>query len=83
MRKAILALAAVIAFSGAANAGSADTHKQAPAVKCTAATGTRLDCASTGSVEKMRPFVDENPANTRKRPRLGIDVNPWITPNTF
>ncbi|RAZ92020.1 DUF680 domain-containing protein [Mesorhizobium hawassense] len=74
MKKTILTLAAVLAFSGAAFAGATQPAKHAPAA-CTKANVT-LDCTATGSVEK----ADATKNDTNKGPRLGIDVNPWFVP---
>ncbi len=73
MKKTILTLAAVLAFSGAAFAGANQPAKHAPAA-CTQANVT-LDCTATGSVEK----ADAAKTQT-KSPKLGIDVNPWFVP---
>ncbi|MGX5801787.1 DUF680 domain-containing protein [Bradyrhizobium sp. Arg314] len=73
MKKTILALATVLAFSGAAFAGAKQPVKHAPAA-CTQ-TNVVLDCTATGSVEK----ADTAKAQT-KSPRLGIDVSPWFVP---
>ena len=74
MKKTILTLAAVLAFSGAAFAGSNQPVKHAPAA-CAQA-NVVLDCTATGSVEK----ADATKNETAKGPRLGIDVNPWFVP---
>ena len=77
MKKTILALAAVLALSGSAFAASAThTVKQAPAATCVdAKTHVKLDCTATGSIEKTTASSTEG-----KRPRVGIDINPWIVP---
>ncbi|AZO11603.1 MULTISPECIES: DUF680 domain-containing protein [unclassified Mesorhizobium] len=74
MKKAILALAAVLAFSGAAFAGANQPAKHAPA-SC-AQTSVKLDCTATGSVEK----ADAAKTQPTSGPRLGIDVDPWFVP---
>ncbi|WP_095084624.1 DUF680 domain-containing protein [Mesorhizobium sophorae] len=82
MKTTLLTLAAVLALSGSAFAGST-THpvKQAPAATCVdTRTHVKLDCAPTGSVEKKGST--ENTADG-KGPRLGISINPWIVPSTF
>ncbi|MDG4851013.1 MULTISPECIES: DUF680 domain-containing protein [unclassified Mesorhizobium] len=76
MKKTILALAALLAFSGAAFAGGIQPAKHAPAACTQANTNQALDCAATGSVEK----TDAANIQTTKSPRLGIDVNPWFVP---
>ncbi|MBZ9761953.1 DUF680 domain-containing protein [Mesorhizobium sp. CA8] len=78
MKKMILALATVLAFSGAAFAGAGHPAKQAPAAAACpqANTNVVLDCTATGSVEKG----DAAKTQTTKGPRLGIDVNPWFVP---
>ncbi|CDX28153.1 conserved exported hypothetical protein [Mesorhizobium plurifarium] len=75
MKKTLLALAAVLAFSGAAFAGAHQPAKHAPAACVRTNTNVILDCTATGSVEK----ADANKTQT-KSPRLGIDVNPWFVP---
>jgi hypothetical protein len=79
MKKTVLALAALVALSGAAFAG--ETSKQAPAPAACAETTlkAKLDCTATGSVEKP---TDPGKAAT-KGPRLGVDINPWIMPGAF
>jgi hypothetical protein len=82
MKKTLLTLATVLAFSGSAFAASA-AHpvKQASAATCVEAkTHVKLDCASTGSVEKKGSA--ENTVDG-KGPRLGISINPWIVPSSF
>ena len=74
MKKTVLTLAAVLAFSGAAFAGANQPTKHAPAACVQTNANVTLDCTATGSVEK----ADAN--KTQKGPRLGIDVNPWFVP---
>jgi hypothetical protein len=81
MKKTILALAAVLAFSGAAFAGQNQPGKQAPAAACVD-TNVKLDCGATGSVEKAGTTTHKG-STENKGPRLGIDINPWIVPSTF
>ncbi|TGQ51210.1 DUF680 domain-containing protein [Mesorhizobium sp. M1C.F.Ca.ET.193.01.1.1] len=76
MKKTILALAAVLAFSGAAFAGASQPAKQTPAACAQSNASVKLDCTATGSVEK----ADASKTQTTKGPRLGIDVNPWFVP---
>ncbi|TIQ38568.1 MAG: DUF680 domain-containing protein [Mesorhizobium sp.] len=76
MKKTILALAAVLAFSGAAFAGASQPAKHAPAACAQTHTNVTLDCTATGSVEK----ADASKPQTTKGPRLGMDVNPWFLP---
>ncbi|WP_192255497.1 DUF680 domain-containing protein [Mesorhizobium silamurunense] len=76
MKKTILALAAVLAFSGAAFAGASQPAKHAPAACAQTNTNMTLDCTATGSVEK----ADAVKTQTTKGPRLGMDVNPWFVP---
>jgi hypothetical protein len=81
MKTTILTLAAVLAFSGAAFAGTSQPIKQAPAAVCVdTRTNVNLDCSATGSVEKTGAASKTGSA---KGPRLGIDVDPWIVPSTF
>jgi hypothetical protein len=82
MKKTLLTLAAVLALSGSAFAANT-THpvKHAPTATCIdTKTNVKLDCASTGSVEKKG--ATENTAEG-KGPRLGISINPWIVPSAF
>ncbi|MER9136847.1 DUF680 domain-containing protein [Mesorhizobium sp. M0830] len=82
MKKTLLTLAAVLALSGSAFAAST-THlvKHASAATCVdTKTNVKLDCASTGSVEKKG--ATENTAEG-KGPRLGISIDPWIVPSSF
>ncbi|QPC90954.1 DUF680 domain-containing protein [Mesorhizobium sp. INR15] len=82
MKKTILTLAAVLALSGSAFAANTNQQiKQAPAATCVdSRTHVKLDCASTGSLEKQG--TTENTA-AGKGPRLGISINPWIVPSAF
>ena len=76
MKKTILALATVLAFSGAALAGANQPAKHAPAACAQTHANVTLDCTATGSVEK----TEANKDGAAKDPRLGIDVNPWFIP---
>jgi hypothetical protein len=80
MKTTALALATLVALSGAAFAGENAKTSTAPAA-CTQTLKAKVDCTATGSVEKSRP-ADSGKAD-QKGPRLGIDVNPWILPSTF
>ncbi|MGO4638404.1 DUF680 domain-containing protein [Mesorhizobium sp. 2RAF45] len=82
MKKTLLALAAVVALSGSVfAAGTTQPVKHLPAATCVdTKTNVKLDCASTGSVEKKG--TAENTAEG-KGPRLGISINPWILPSAF
>jgi opacity protein-like surface antigen len=82
MKKTLLALAAVVALSGSVfAAGTTQPVKHLPAATCVdTKTNVKLDCASTGSVEKKG--TAENIAEG-KGPRLGISINPWILPSAF
>jgi len=73
MKKTILTLATVLAFSGAAFAGANQPAKHAP-VACAQA-NVKLDCTATGSVEKAEAAKTQT-----KTPKLGIDVSPWFVP---
>ncbi|SIT56272.1 conserved exported hypothetical protein [Mesorhizobium prunaredense] len=81
MKKTILAVAAVLAFSGAAFADQSQLGKQAPAAAC-ADTSIELDYGATGSVEKADAATHKDSTES-KGPRLGIDIDPWIVPSTF
>ncbi|SFO15782.1 Protein of unknown function [Mesorhizobium sp. NFR06] len=76
MKKTILALATVLAFSGAAFAGANQPVKHTPAACAQTHTNVTLDCTATGSVEK----ADASKTQATKGPRLGIDVSPWFVP---
>jgi len=81
MKKTLLTLAAVLALSGSAFAASATQPvKHQPAACVDTKTHVKLDCASTGSVEKKG--TTENTAEG-KGPRLGISINPWIVPSAL
>ncbi|MDX8536485.1 MULTISPECIES: DUF680 domain-containing protein [Mesorhizobium] len=81
MKKTILALATVLAFSGAAFAGTSHQAKQAPAAACVQTNANvKLDCGTTGSVEKTGATTKTDAA---KGQRLGIEIDPWIVPSTF
>jgi hypothetical protein len=82
MKKIFLTLAAVLALSGSAfAAGATQPTKHVPAATCVdAKTNVKLDCASTGSLEKKGST--QNTADG-KDPRLGISINPWIVPSAF
>ncbi|TIR26704.1 MAG: DUF680 domain-containing protein [Mesorhizobium sp.] len=75
MKKTILTLAAVLAFSGAAFAGASQPAKHAPAACTQTNANVTLDCTATGSVEKA-----DTTKSQPKSPKLGIDVNPWFVP---
>jgi hypothetical protein len=75
MKKTILTLAAVLAFSGAAFAGTNQPAKHAPAACVQTNANVVLDCTATGYVEK----ADATKTRTNS-PRLGIDVSPWFVP---
>lgn len=75
MKKTIITLAAVLAFSGAALAGANQPVKHAPPACAQTNPNVVLDCTATGSVEK----ADTGKTQT-KSPRLGIDVSPWFVP---
>jgi hypothetical protein len=74
------ALATLLALSSGAMAAQSNqpvTTKADTATTC-AQSATKLDCSSTGSLEKSKPVVAPS-----EGPRLGIGVNPWIMPSTF
>ncbi|MDX8528131.1 DUF680 domain-containing protein [Mesorhizobium sp. MSK_1335] len=76
MKKTILTLATVLAFSGGAFAGANQPVKHTPAACVQTKANVVLDCTATGSVEK----ADVKNTQTTKSPRLGIDVSPWFVP---
>ncbi|KAA3445959.1 DUF680 domain-containing protein [Mesorhizobium sp. SARCC-RB16n] len=82
MKKTLLTLAAVLALSGSAfAAGSAHPVKHPVAATCVdTKTNVKLDCASTGSVDKK---ASTEATTDGKGPRLGITVNPWIMPSAY
>lgn len=82
MKTTALALAGLVALSGAAFAGETVNSHQAPATCVETATKAKLDCAATGSIETTHPATGQDTAETRG-PRLGIGINPWIMPTTF
>ncbi|RWM14754.1 MAG: DUF680 domain-containing protein [Mesorhizobium sp.] len=75
MKKTILTLAAVLAFSGAAFAGASQPAKHAPAACTQTNANVALDCTATGSVEKV-----DTTKTQPKSPKLGIDIDPWFVP---
>ncbi|MBZ9996550.1 DUF680 domain-containing protein [Mesorhizobium sp. BH1-1-4] len=82
MKKTLLTLAGVLALSGSAFAANT-THaiKHVPAAACVdTRTNVKLDCASTGSVDKK---ASTEATADDKGPRLGITVNPWIMPSAY
>jgi hypothetical protein len=79
MKKTALALATLVALSGAAFAGESHKAGAAPAACADTTLKAGIDCTATGSVEKP---ADSGKA-AAKGPRLGIDINPWIMPGTF
>ncbi|MER9233300.1 DUF680 domain-containing protein [Mesorhizobium sp. M0622] len=81
MKKAILALAALLALSGASFAGSSQPAKQEAAC-VDSKTGAKLDCAATGSLEKAGAATHKGSSDS-KGPRLGIGIDPWIVPSSF
>ncbi|RWE37826.1 MAG: DUF680 domain-containing protein [Mesorhizobium sp.] len=82
MKKTLLTLAAVLALSGSAfAAGTTQPVKHPTAATCVdTKTNVKLDCASTGSVDKKAPT---EATTSGKGPRLGITVNPWIMPSVY
>jgi hypothetical protein len=78
MNKAILALAAVLAVSGSAFAGTCKTDRQAAAC-IDGRTNVKLDCTATGSIENKGSATRDNSADSQG-PRLGIGNNPWTGP---
>lgn len=81
MKKTAFALAAILALSGAAFAGEASKTDTLPAACSNATLKAQLDCKATGSIDKTAATSDASKASAK--PRLGIDVNPWIMPSTF
>jgi hypothetical protein len=76
MKKTALALAALVALTGAAFAGENTRKAPAPAACAETTLKAKVDCTATGSVEKPA----DSGKTDAKGPRLGIDVNPWIAP---
>jgi hypothetical protein len=81
MKNTALALAALLALSGSAFAGEAAKANAAPAACAETTLKAKLDCKATGSIEKARPHAASVKADAK--PRLGIDIDPWIMPSTF
>ncbi len=81
MKKTVLAIAALAAFTGAAFAGE-PVQTQQPAACVQTNANVKLDCVSTGSVEAKHSAVNTGSAEN-KGPRLGIEVNPWVMPGSF
>ena len=82
MKNTALALAALLALSGSAFAGeAAKSDTAAPAACADTTLKAALDCKATGSIEKIRQ--DTASDGNHAKPRLGIDINPWIMPSTF
>jgi hypothetical protein len=78
MNTIVLALAAVLALSGPAFAGTCKTGS--PGTACIdARTNVKLDCAATGSIEGNGAATREKSADSQG-PRLGIGNNPWTGP---
>ncbi|MEJ6782271.1 DUF680 domain-containing protein [Aminobacter sp. Piv2-1] len=78
MRRTVLALAAMLAATGMVTAKDARTPKpQAPAA-CSDK-GQKLDCTPTGSIKDRGPQTT-NSIDAPQKPRMGIDINPWIVP---
>lgn len=76
MKSAMVALSALLALSGVGMAAS-QPASTTPATVCVAvdpASGkkVKIDCASTGSIDKT------DSQHKTARPRLGIDVSPWV-----
>lgn len=86
MKKTVLAIAALAAFTGAAFAGEpVQTTQPNACIQSNAnvkQADVKLDCVSTGSVEARHSAVNPGSAEA-KTPRLGIEVNPWIMPSSF
>ncbi len=72
MRRTVLALAAVVAATGLAMAKEAQTMKPHAPAACITKSGEKLDCSNAGGQGTV-------PAKSTK-PRLGIDVSPWMVP---
>jgi hypothetical protein len=82
MKKTMLILAAVLAFSGAAFAGTAH-HKHASTGTCVdVRTNVKLDCRATGSIGKDGAATHQGWTNSDGS-RVGIAIDPWIVPNIF
>ena len=81
MKKTAFALAAIFALSGAAFAGESPKADALPAACSNATLKTKLDCKATGSIEKSATASQAD--KTGAKPRLGIDIDPWIMPGSF
>ncbi len=83
MKKTVLTIAAVLALTGAAFAGTTQPAKQAQAAACVETKAkVKLDCSVTGSLDKQGATTGTR-STEGNGPRLGISVNPWIMPSTF
>ena len=82
MKKTALALAALVALSGAALAGETAKNDAGAAPAACVATTVRanLDCAATGSIDKAGSAAGDTATGGKK---LGIDLNPWSVTNGF
>lgn len=78
MNKTALALGLLIALPGIAFAGDRTGHEAHTPAACTA-TGAKVDCAATGSIEKPRPAPKADTATGGRK--LGMDVDPWSIVN--
>lgn len=81
MQRTILALAAVLATSGLAMAKDTHTTKPHTPAACSEMASGKLDCGATGSVRDDRGPLTTNSIRTSDKPRVGIDINPWIVPS--
>ncbi|WP_315925293.1 DUF680 domain-containing protein [Mesorhizobium sp. SP-1A] len=82
MRKIALALAALTALSGSASACGHAKAVQAQAPATCTHNSVKLDCKSTGTIAPagIKAPGDREAAG---KPRLGIDINPWVMPSGF
>lgn len=83
MKTPIITLAVILAFAGAAFAGTTQPAKHTKTAACVETKGNvKLDCGVTGSLDKQSATTRTR-STEGKGPRLGISINPWIMPGNF
>lgn len=83
MKKTVLTLAAILALTGAAFAGTTQPAKQTKTTACVEIKGNvKLDCGLTGSLDKQN-VTNGTRSTEGNGPKIGISINPWIMPTSF